>query len=111
VCNSNKTSLILRLLTCVGLARASRWSLNPISLEYPESAAPCRIVASSGARSLSMVTLSGSQVQGADLLVVAQSCKNLSTLSIKRCALDQSVLESLQNRGIVIDVTSPQTQD
>jgi hypothetical protein len=57
------------------------------------------------------VTLSGSEVQGADLLVLAQSCKNLRTLSIKRSGLDQTVVQSLKNRGIMIDVTNPQTSD
>lgn len=57
------------------------------------------------------MTLSGGQVQGADLLVVAQTCRSLRTLSIKRCQLDQSVVQSLQNRGILVDMGSSQTLD
>lgn len=48
------------------------------------------------------VLVSGDEVFGADVLVLAQSCKSLSEISLRRCSLDETVMHCLEQRGIKV---------
>lgn len=63
-----------------------------------------RMVSSTGARSLRKVTMSGPEALGADVLVLAQCCKSIQTLILRRCKVDQSVARCLEQRGIAVQL-------